>query len=98
MLRAKPKVCHAPDTPIYNIGAVSRLTGLAIWALRWIERHDLVTPKRTEGNQRLFSDLDIERLNEIRDLMEQGVNLAGVRVIFRMRETRIVAVKRRRRS
>ena len=32
MLRAKPRLERCPSTPIYNIGAVSRLTGLAIWA------------------------------------------------------------------
>ena len=90
MLRAKPKLERCPSTPIYNIGAVSRLTGLAIWALRWIERHELVSPQRTNGNQRLFSDLDVERLHEIRNLMEEGVNLAGVRVILRMRVERTV--------
>ena len=90
MIRAKPKIERCPTTPIYNIGAVSRLTGLAIWAVRWIERHKLVAPKRTDGNQRLFCDRDIELLNEIRDLMAEGVNLAGVRVILRMRIERTV--------
>ncbi|MBI4345308.1 MAG: MerR family transcriptional regulator [Elusimicrobia bacterium] len=72
-------------TPIYNIGCVARLTGLAIWTVRWIERHKLVCPCRSNGNQRLFSDEDVEVLHEIRRLMEEGVNLAGVRVILRMR-------------
>jgi len=90
MIRARPKIERSPATPIYNIGAVSRLTGLAVWAVRWIERHKLVTPKRTGGNQRLFSDLDVERLHEIRELMEEGVNVAGVRVILRMRVERTI--------
>lgn len=69
------------------MGAASRLSGMPIWTLRWIERHGLVAPRRTEGNQRLFSDLDLERLGLIRDLMEKKVNLAGIRVILRMRES-----------
>ena len=90
MIRARPKLERSPTTPIYNIGAVSRLTGLAVWAVRWIERHKLVSPRRTDGNQRLFSDLDVERLHEIRELMEEGVNLAGVRVILQMRVERTI--------
>ncbi len=49
-------------TPVYNISAVARLTGLAIWTVRWIERHKLVRPSRSGGNQRLFSDADIALL------------------------------------
>jgi DNA-binding transcriptional MerR regulator len=75
------------STPIYNIGAASRLTGMEVWTLRWVEQHGLVAPARTEGHQRLFSDADIERLNMIRELLEERVNLAGIRVIFRMRLT-----------
>lgn len=72
-------------TPIYNIGAASRLTGMPIWTLRWVERHGLVSPSRTGGRQRLFSDDEIERLNAIRGLMEEHVNLAGIRIILRLR-------------
>lgn len=66
---------------------MSRLSGLPIWTLRWIEKHGLVAPKRTEGNQRLFSDLDVSRLETISSLMAAKVNLAGIRVILKMRET-----------
>lgn len=72
-------------TPIYNIGATSRLTGMPIWTLRWVERHGLVSPSRTGGRQRLFSDEEIELLNAIRQLMEEHVNLAGIRIILRLR-------------
>jgi DNA-binding transcriptional MerR regulator len=75
-----------PATPIYNIGAASRLSGLPIWTLRWIEKHALVRPRRTEGNQRLFSERDVETLKAVRELMEKKVNLAGIRVILRLRE------------
>lgn len=72
-------------TPIYSIGAASRLTGIPIWTLRWVERHKLVSPVRTAGNQRLFSDDQIDLLNEIRALMAEEVNLPGIRIILRMR-------------
>ena len=73
-------------TPIYTIGAAARLTGIPIWTLRWIEKHGLLRPDRTSGRQRLYSDLEMELLRDVRGLMEQKVNLAGIRVILRMRQ------------
>ncbi len=86
MVRTFRRVEKTRRTPIYNIGAASRLVGLPIWTLRWIERHDLVSPRRTSGNQRLFSEDDLDRLNVVRELMEQKVNVAGIRVILRLRQ------------
>jgi DNA-binding transcriptional MerR regulator len=73
------------STPIYTIGAAARLTGIPIWTLRWIEKHGLLSPDRTPGRQRLYSDLELDLLRDVRGLMEQKVNLAGIRVILRMR-------------
>jgi MerR family glutamine synthetase transcriptional repressor len=53
--------------------------------LRWIEKHGLLSPNRTRGHQRLYSDVELELLREVRGLMEQKVNLAGIRVILRLR-------------
>ncbi len=69
-------------TPVYTIGAASRLTGIPIWTLRWIERHGLLRPSRTQGRQRLYTDVDMTRLRDIRSWMEKKVNLAGIRVIL----------------
>ncbi|MBI2787464.1 MAG: MerR family transcriptional regulator [Elusimicrobia bacterium] len=66
------------------MGAASRLTGIPIWTLRWIERHGLLRPSRTRGRQRLYNDFDLNRLRDIRGWMEQKVNLAGIRVILRL--------------
>lgn len=85
LVRTLRRLRRTRGTPIYNIGAASRLCGLPIWTLRWIEKHGLVSPRRTDGNQRLFSDQDLDHLNMIRGLMEEKVNLAGIRVILRMR-------------
>ena len=84
MVRILRRVKRTPATPIYPIGAASKLCGLPIYTLRWIERHGLVAPRRTEGRQRLFSDEDMERLNRIRALMERRVNLPGIRMILRL--------------
>lgn len=73
------------STPVYTIGAASRLTGIPIWTLRWIERHGLLRPSRTQGRQRLYNDFDLSRLRDIRAWMEKKVNLAGIRVILSLR-------------
>lgn len=71
-------------TPVYNIGITSRLAGLPIYTLRWVEKAGLVHPERTAGKQRLFSDADIEILCRIRELLAQRVNLSGIRIILQM--------------
>jgi len=73
-------------TPVYTIGAAARLTGIPIWTLRWIEKHGLLRPDRTSGRQRLYSDSEMALLRSVRDLMEQKVNLSGIRVILKMRQ------------
>ena len=78
-------------TPVYTIGAASRLTGIPIWTLRWIEKHGLLRPNRTEGRQRLYTDTELDQLRDVRALMEQKVNLAGIRVILKMRAVAHVA-------
>lgn len=85
MARLYRPVKRAESTPVYTIGTASRLTGIPIWTLRWIERHGLLRPSRTEGRQRLYNDDDLARLKDVRGLMEKKVNLAGIRVILSMR-------------
>ncbi|ATA59643.1 MerR family transcriptional regulator [Geobacillus stearothermophilus] len=72
--------------PLFPIGIVMQLTDLSARQIRYYEEHGLVTPARTEGNRRLFSLNDIDRLLEIKDLIDQGVNLAGIKQIFAARE------------
>ena len=85
MARLYRPVKRTTATPVYTIGAASRLTGIPIWTLRWIERHGLLRPSRTRGRQRLYNDFDLNRLRDIRGWMEKKVNLAGIRVILRLR-------------
>ena len=73
--------------PLYMIGAVSRMFSIHPQTLRLYEREGLLTPSRTEGKTRLYSQEDIEKLEFILFLTrELGVNLAGVDTILRMRE------------
>ncbi len=73
------------NTPVYNIGVMSRLTGLPVHTLRWIEQQGLISPFRTDGNQRLFSEEDADLIQRIRELMDQHVNLPGIRIILQLK-------------
>lgn len=72
--------------PLFSIGIVMQLTELSARQIRYYEEHQLITPMRTEGNRRLFSLNDIDRLLEVKDLLEQGINLAGIKKIFSVKE------------
>lgn len=68
--------------PLFPIGTVMQLTELSARQIRYYEEHELITPARTDGNRRLFSLNDIDTLLEIKDLIDQGVNLAGIKHLF----------------
>lgn len=69
------------------ISAVSEQYEIHPQTLRLYEREGLLKPSRSDGNTRLYSDEDLERLEVILKLTrEMGVNLAGVEVILNMRE------------
>ena len=67
------------DRPLYMISVAADLAGVHPQTLRIYERRRLVSPQRSSGNTRLYSDADIERLQLIQQLtQEEGINLAGV--------------------
>lgn len=71
----------------YMISAVAEQYAIHPQTLRLYEREGLLTPSRSEGNTRLYTDDDLERLEIILKLTrELGVNLAGVEIILNMRE------------
>ncbi len=71
----------------YTIGVAAELVQVHQQTLRHYERLGLVEPERGKGEIRYFSPDDIERIQQIRRLIEElGVNLAGVEVILNMRE------------
>ncbi|MBM7692146.1 MerR family glutamine synthetase transcriptional repressor [Peribacillus deserti] len=72
--------------PIFSIGSVMQLTELSARQIRYYEEHELIIPQRTEGNRRLFSLNDIDRLLEIKELLEQGVNLAGIKKLMEVKQ------------
>jgi MerR family transcriptional regulator/heat shock protein HspR len=75
------------DRPRYMISVAADLVGMHPQTLRIYEAKGLVTPQRTAGNTRLYSDLDLERLRLIQQLTtELGLNLAGVEHVIRLEE------------
>ncbi|HUA19609.1 MAG TPA: helix-turn-helix transcriptional regulator [Bryobacteraceae bacterium] len=71
----------------YMISAVAEQYEIHPQTLRLYEREGLLTPSRSEGNTRLYTDDDLERLEVILKLTRDlGVNLAGVEIILNMRE------------
>ena len=75
------------DAPVYSIRVAATLVGLHVQTLRYYERSGLVSPQRSAGNVRYYSDEDVEHIRRIKALIDDlGVNLAGVEVILRMGE------------
>jgi MerR family transcriptional regulator/heat shock protein HspR len=69
------------------ISAVAEMYDIHPQTLRLYEREGLLKPSRTEGNTRLYTDEDIERLEFILNLARDlGVNIAGIAIILQMRE------------
>jgi MerR family transcriptional regulator/heat shock protein HspR len=63
---------------LYTISVAAELAGIAPQSLRSYEERGLVSPARTDGGTRLYSDDDIARLRRVAELAVQGVNLAGI--------------------
>ena len=66
------------NRPLYMISVAAQLAGVHPQTLRAYEQKGLVTPQRTSGNTRMNSQADIERLELINELTNEGINLAGV--------------------
>ena len=74
------------NRPLYMISVAADLAGLHPQTLRIYETKGLVTPQRTSGNTRMYSQADVERLELISRLTDEGINLAGVVRILDLRE------------
>jgi MerR family transcriptional regulator/heat shock protein HspR len=78
----------------YMISAVAEMYGIHPQTLRLYEREGLLKPSRTEGNTRLYTEDDLQRLEFILSLArELGVNISGIAIILQMRE-RMEAMQR----
>ena len=69
---------------VYVISVAAELAGMHPQTLRIYERRGLVSPARTSGGNRRYSDADIERLRRIAELTSEGMNLEGIRRVMRL--------------
>ncbi|MED4553085.1 MULTISPECIES: MerR family transcriptional regulator [Lysinibacillus] len=68
--------------PLLSMSIVMQLTELSARQIRYYEEHHLIEPHRTEGNRRMFSLNDVDTLLEVKDYLEQGMNMAKIKKIF----------------
>lgn len=89
------------DRPLYMISVAAELAGVHPQTLRIYESKGIIKPKRTAGNTRMYSQADIERLELVSQLTDEGINLAGVIRIMDMQgrlETRDAEMEKLRKE
>jgi len=74
------------EVGVFAISIAADMTSMQIQNLRVYERRGLVSPDRTSGGTRLYSEDDIDRLHRIRDLLAAGLNLAGITVVLELED------------
>lgn len=79
---------------VYGISVMSELSGVGPQTLRLYERRGLLTPTRTGGGTRRYSESDLEKLGRITALIDDGVNLIGVRLILSLEAENAVLAAR----
>jgi MerR family transcriptional regulator/heat shock protein HspR len=73
------------EEPAFIISVAARMLGVHAQTLRYYERVGLLTPSRSRGRIRLYSQADVERIRQVQGLIDSlGVNLAGAEVIINM--------------
>jgi MerR family transcriptional regulator/heat shock protein HspR len=72
------------DEGVFAISVAARKASMEIQNLRVYERRGLVDPDRTPGGTRLYSELDVERLVRIGELLAEGLNLAGIARVLQL--------------
>lgn len=84
-LKQEPKAQRRVDkeTPLYSISTVARMLGISVHTLRMYERKGLIIPYKGSSNQRLYSDVDIERLHCIRTAINTDkISIEGIRHVL----------------
>ncbi len=76
----------ARERGVFAISVVAEMVEMPAQNLRVYERHGLVDPGRTDGGTRRYSRADIARLHRIRDLLADGLNLAGIARVLALEE------------
>jgi DNA-binding transcriptional MerR regulator len=74
------------DRGVYGISVTAGLVGTGVQNLRLYERRGLLEPSRTDGGTRLYSRNDVVRLARITELLDAGLNLAGVAMVLDLQD------------
>lgn len=78
---------YSYDEPVFLISVVAKILSIHPQTLRQYEKEGLLTPERTDGKMRLYSQKDIDKIKTILRLTRDlGVNLAGVDIILRLKD------------
>ena len=72
------------DQGVFGISVAADMASMEIQNLRVYERRGLLSPDRTAGGTRLYSEDDVDRLVHIRQLLDDGLNIAGIRKVFEL--------------
>ena len=75
---------HDRDRGVYGISVAAELVGMGVQNLRLYEARGLLEPDRTEGGTRRYSQHDLDRLTRIGQLLDAGLNLAGIGMVLRL--------------
>lgn len=71
---------------VFAISVAAEMVSMEIQNLRVYERRGLVEPDRSPGGTRLYSPRDVERLHRVRELLADGLNLAGIRRVLELED------------
>ena len=71
---------------VFAISVAAEMVSMQVQNLRVYERRGLLEPDRTAGGTRLYSRDDVERLHRIRDLLAEGLNLAGIALVLELED------------
>lgn len=75
-----------PTRGVYGISVAADLVGMGSQQLRWYETQGLLTPERTPGGTRRYSDDDLVRLRRIDALLDAGLNTAGIAMVIDLQD------------
>lgn len=71
---------------LFPMNIVIQLTELTGRQIRYYEEHKLIKPARNQGKQRIFSLNDIDRLLEIKQMIDKGINIAGIKAVYQLKK------------
>ncbi|WP_245208133.1 MerR family transcriptional regulator [Sediminibacillus dalangtanensis] len=71
------------DVAAFPMRVVKDLTSLSARQIRYYEKHGLIKPARNEANRRVYTMKDINRLKKVKELIDKGINIAGIKAMLK---------------